>query len=317
MSARALGPDVTVRLERLVDFILALAGGDLDRRGEISGHHDELDAVVGGLNMLAEELALTLDDVRTRNDELERLNTELRSTHGQLAQAAKLASLGEIAAGIAHELNQPLGIIQLYCESAIGALDESEPAGSETATAAMRTAISQVARATDIIEHIRRYARDDDDVAMDPTPVCELVDGALLLLRRELRELDIEVFEHIEPGIAPVPCRSGSMQQVLFNLMTNARDATDGLVNRRIEVRARSAGSRLVIEVADNGPGVPEDLEDRIIDPFVTTKVAGRGTGLGLGICHAIVADHGGTLTYRRADGHTVFAVSLSLGTRE
>lgn len=317
MTTPTLGPDVTARLEGLVEFILDLAGGDLDRRGEISEQHDELDAVVGGLNMLAEELELTIDDVRSRNVELERLNTELRNTYGQLAQAAKLASLGEIAAGIAHELNQPLGIIQLYCESAIGALGDSGTDASEAAIDAIRTAISQVARASDIIEHIRRYARDDDAAVMEPTPVSELVDGALLLLRRELRELDIEVIEDVEPGIAPLTCRSSSMQQVLFNLMANARDAIDGQADRRIEVRARVEGTQLVFEVVDNGPGVPADLENRIIDPFVTTKVASRGTGLGLGICHSIIADHGGTLTYRRVDGHTVFAVNLPHGEAE
>lgn len=303
--------EVGRRLDQAIDLILRLSGGDLTARGELSKDGDEFDAVIGGLNMLAEELELTFAESTRRTAELETANAELEAAQAQLIQSAKLASLGEIAAGIAHELNQPLGIIQLYGESAIGGLADLEAVGVDSVSEQISVALGQVERASEIIEHVRTFARNDAEGSSMNTDIEELVAASLVLLRSELGERDITLVETIEPGLAKVHCRGSRIQQVLFNLVGNARDAVDGRPDATIELEVVADESSVVFEVRDNGPGISDADREHIMDPFFTTKPAGRGTGLGLPICLSIAADHGGSLEYERRDGWTVFRLSL------
>ncbi len=310
-----LPSDVGSQLGGAVELILALAGGDLGARGVVSDLGDEVDAVIGGLNMLAEELEITFGALRRRTVQLERANAELVAAQSQMVQSAKLASLGEIAAGIAHELNQPLGIIQLYCESAVDALGEGDSANLEhrAAEAAdhVGVALGQMDRASEIVRQVQTFAREDTNLEMAEANIAQLVSAGLILLRREMAELDIELVERIEPGIRPLRCREHRVQQILFNLVSNARDAVRRRGGSLVGVDVSSSGTDVVFEVSDNGPGVdPADLS-RFMDPFFTTKPAGLGTGLGLAICQTIATEHGGSLTYERRNDLTVFALRL------
>lgn len=310
-----LSPHVESQLRSALELILSLAGGDLTARGFVSDQGDDADALIGGLNMLAEELEITFGALQRRTIELEHAHEELMAAQSQLVQSARLASLGEIAAGIAHELNQPLGIIQLYCESAVetlGATDESTAvARMVTATDQVGVALGQVDRASEIVRQVRTFARDDTNLEMAEANVEQMVWTGLFLLRREMAELDIELVERIEPGLRPLRCREHRVQQILFNLVANARDAVRTRGGARVELEVGSSGSDLVFEVSDNGPGVDPDDLTRFMDPFFTTKPAGLGTGLGLAICQTIATEHGGSLTYSRRDDTTVFALRL------
>lgn len=301
MSKDPYTAETRFRLEEITETILAFAGGDLSARGTLSGRGDEFDAVVGGLNMMAEEFQIMFDTERRRT-------VELKAAQAQLVQAAKLASLGEIAAGIAHELNQPLGIIQLYCESAIEAVERGDLSELDRY---LIVAVEQVQRASGIIEHVRLFSRDDAHRDRADVNVEELVAGGLLLLRRGLAESDIVLAVVIDPELTVINCHGHRLQQVLFNLVANARDAVEGRPDAKVEVHARRNGRGVAFDVRDNGPGVGADYVERIMDPFFTTKPSGRGTGLGLPICQTIAREHGGLVRYDRGNGWSTFTLEL------
>ena len=254
-----------------------------------------------------------MGDLRETTAELERREQELREKQAQLVQAGKLATLGELTTGIAHELNNPLNNIGLFVGNAIDQLDREE-LDRTVAVRDLREAMEQVKRATEIISHLRTFGR-AAPAQFDRVDVNDVLERALSFVQEQLRLRQIALAVDLDPGGAFVAGNGIQLEQVVINLLTNARDAVSQREqDRRIRLTTCRVEESVRIVVADNGPGVPPELEERIFDPFFTTKDVGRGTGLGLSISYGIVTEHGGRIALgRRSAGGAEFTIELPL----
>jgi PAS domain S-box-containing protein len=246
---------------------------------------------------------LTFIDITERR----RLEAELQLNELKLLQSSKLATLGEMATGVAHELNQPLnniGLLSSRVQRRLGplALSAEEREFFDDKLGKLQT---QVQRAGKIIDHLRTFGRMRER-ALSPVEVAAAVDGVLVFLGEQLREHGIEVELELPRELPRVVADEAQLEQVLMNLLVNARDALDELPgdrrDKRIAIRAArcaldgGGGAGVLISVCDNGPGMSREVVERAFDPFFTTKEVGKGTGLGLSISYGLVRDFGGTL---------------------
>lgn len=251
--------------------------------------------------------------------------TERRTMEIAIAQSAKLITLGEMATGIAHELNQPLNVIKMAAQSGRFELEEAAaPTGidgraeGDSSSAGfilgkLRRIEEQVDRAAGIIAHMRIFGRAPTGrpQTIDVRAACE---GAAALVREQLRSagIDIVVADPGEP--LPVCVHQNLIEQVIVNLALNARDAMVGAGRRRGEVRVspvRAGQSKVAVLVSDDGPGIPQAVRGRLFEPFFTTKPPGQGVGLGLAISFGIVRDSGGTITLVDEGPGATFRIEL------
>lgn len=240
--------------------------------------------------------------------------TAEKAANAQLAAAGRLASLGEMATGLAHELRQPLAIMSLAAENLRRSVRDGR---LDSVPSRVEKIVSQAQRASDIIEHLRRFARGTDPhEAPAAFPVADAVQGVLMLLGNTLREGGVEVTTELGTPPAEVTGHLLALEQVLLNLLINACHALEARPPgeaRRIAILAGpgDAPGTARIEVRDTGGGIPPALLPRIFEPFVTTKSADKGTGLGLSICHGLVKGMKGRIEVRNEDGGAVFTITL------
>ncbi|KIG17849.1 Sensory box histidine kinase [Enhygromyxa salina] len=277
-----------------------LARGELDARvdtkllsegGDDTDLYEDLDGICVALNMLGEELQATV----VSRDQYELALRDLAHAQAQVVHSAKLAALGQLATGVAHELNQPLQIIGLSVEEARDAIASGD---SATALELLDAIEEQVTRGSIVAGHLLTFSRRDGHSDSDATlaSVNDVLTQAMSALGNQVRSEGIQFELDLAPDIEPIPCRVGELLQVVANLVINARDALRGRSDARIVARSFVEHDVVGFEVADNGPGIPAADLDRIFDPFFTTKAVGRGTGLGLSIVHGIIDRHGGTV---------------------
>ncbi len=236
--------------------------------------------------------------------------TAERAAEARAAAAGRLTSLGEMAAGLAHELKQPLTAIALAAANARRAAERGDTAAT---LVRLGRIADQAARGGVLIDHLRRFARGGE--GGDANATAELpaaVEGAMTLMGGALREACIDVALHLPPGLPPVRGDGMALEQVLLNLLANARDALAGRPGSCIRVNAcLPAGGPVVLEVADNAGGIPDVVLSRIFQPFVTTKGPDRGTGLGLSICHGLITSMGGTIEAENGPEGAIFRITL------
>lgn len=251
-------------------------------------------------------------DISTRHARERQLAEYAHSLESQLQQASRLAGLGQFASGIAHEINNPMGLISGYAEELIDLLEEL-PNRSELGKLrrGLATIQEQAYRCRYITQNLLSFAR-EQVVNPEPTDLTELVHSRIAFFGNRVLSRGVEVSLKVE-GEVPVarvdPVLCG---QVLLNLLKNAEEAMAG--PGRIVVGLTTQRDRVRIEVADTGPGIPPEILDKVFDPFFTTKGPDKGSGLGLSICYGIVRSLGGTLTCgNRPQGGAWFRVSLPL----
>jgi len=321
--------------EQLAADVHRIADGDYHHRvGD--PHRDELRPIQESVNRLADRLIadrkLLAENVRS----LEDTNRELVSLRDQMVHSARLASVGTLAAGIAHEVGNPLGAIMAFVDVA---RTRAERAGGDTE---ILSSIRDEARRIDrIVRGLLDYAR-APDAREDLAPAAEVLGGVRDLLESQGKLDGVEVAWDVPPGTPDLVAEPHRLQQVLVNLLLNALDALEGAAAPRIRVGLRteegeltrlrvrreddppginymhrrrlsddevgidpvSRASRVtVIEVSDNGPGIASEDLDRVFDPFFTTKDPGKGTGLGLSICARLVEGMGGQIEAGEATG--------------
>jgi len=223
-------------------------------------------------------------------------NTQVRHSQQQLLQGAKMATLGELATGLVHEINQPLNVMRLAVVNTLKRL-ESGVVDIEYLTVKLQRIDAQVERAARLVEHLRTYGR-RSEVECQAFAAWVAVNGAAALLAEGLRGKGVAM-QIEEPDLCPeVLGHEDQLEQVLINLMVNARDALleRQVCNPRIRVSQRIEQGQLCLLVEDNAGGIDPRLIERIFEPFFTTKPAGVGTGLGLSVSHGIVEAMGGRL---------------------
>jgi C4-dicarboxylate-specific signal transduction histidine kinase len=253
-----------------------------------------------------------MGDLRETTAEIQRREQELRDKQEQLVQAGKLATLGELTTGIAHELNNPLNNIGLFVGNALDhvelGLADKEPIRRE-----LQQALQQVRKATEIISHLRTFGR-AAKVSRVPVPLNQVIERALALLQEQLNQRQIAVVRELSPEDPLVIGNAIQLEQVFLNLLTNARDAVAESPRKVIRIVCQADADTVEAIFCDSGPGIPEGLERRIFDPFFTTKEVGAGTGLGLSITYGIVEEHQGTISVANRPGEGAeFRIRLPL----
>ena len=237
--------------------------------------------------------------------EAQALNKRLQQAHESLVRSEKLASVGLLTAGIAHEIGNPVSIILGYLEL----LQRPDTTADE-----QRDYVAQIESATQRVNQIIRDLLDFSRPSQGETTeadVCDVARRSLKLLAPQKRFRRVRVTCDCEEDRILARIDDGRLQQVLVNLLMNAGDAMGGTGDVALTVRRRSA--RVLIEVRDAGPGIPHEHLSRIFDPFFTTKGPGAGTGLGLSICHTIIAAFGGDITVESEQGRgTAFTIDLA-----
>lgn len=235
--------------------------------------------------------------------------TEIVEKDAQLIQASKMKSLGEMSAGVAHELNQPLNAIRMGSDFLAMSLEQGLYIQPEHFQQVVTEISAQVDRASGIINTLRSFGRKadlfDEDVNLNAT-----VQSVTSLISRQflLHQVDIKV--DLAERLPVITAQDNRLQQVLFNLVTNARDAiierrrgNDEAPRGRIEVRTFVEQQQICLSVSDNGTGIPGEVLDKVFEPFFTTKVAGEGMGLGLAISYGIVRDYKGDINIKSSEG--------------
>ncbi|WP_245651296.1 ATP-binding protein [Paramagnetospirillum marisnigri] len=244
--------------------------------------------------------------------------TERAQVQEQLLQNAKLATLGEMAAGLVHELSQPLNIIRLAAEGALMLIERGK-ATPEWQAQQFQLVAEQSERAAEIIDDIRIFSR-RDTTPLQVFDAMQTVESAAEVLCRQLKPDGISL--EVAAATAPTPVRGRRVQleQVVMNLLNNAHHALRDGKNHmprdwrgQIRIAAEQDFDRLRILISDNGPGIPETIRHRIFEPFFTTKDAGRGTGLGLSVSYSLIASMGGRLQSLECASGATFAIDLPL----
>lgn len=230
-------------------------------------------------------------ELQETNGALQTQIAQRQQAEDELVQAGKLAVLGQLSAGLAHELNQPL--------TALAALAGNTPRLMEAGRADavrrnLRSIELAVERMAKLTRQLKGFARRADGM-LETVTLAHAVGNALLLLEHRLREAEVQLDLQIPEGLA-LRCDGTRLEQVLVNLFANAIDAMAEAPQRRITVQARREGRRVLIAVSDTGCGVSEALRERLFEPFFTTKPAGQGLGLGLVISAQIVREFGSHL---------------------
>jgi two-component system C4-dicarboxylate transport sensor histidine kinase DctB len=253
---------------------------------------------------LTEANTKLLDEI----DERHRAEAELKTTQAELVQASKMAALGQMAAGLSHELNQPLAAIRSYAENAAAFLDRQR---IDTARSNLSGIAELTERMARIIKNLRTYSR-NEQVPSRPVRLQDAIGEALSLLEGRLHEATIEVKLNVPEDLPPVLAGDVRLQQIFMNLFTNAIDAMDSSPRRELQVRAMADAGGVQVSVEDTGPGVPDDVMENVFDPFYSTKDIGEGMGLGLSITYGIVRRFGGVITVSNATGGgAVFTLTL------
>ncbi|BDI30659.1 hypothetical protein CCAX7_27100 [Capsulimonas corticalis] len=276
---------------RLAQGTHAIAEGELAKRVD-----ERAPAEIGDLAVAFNTMAASLQQSRT----------ELDSAEAQLVQSAKLASLGTLSAGVAHELNQPVAIVRGISQQLQG-----EPNLSPDVLDDLVLIEGQTTRMMKIIKHLRTFCR-AGGYEMTRVTVDQVVENCFILIDAQLKAHDIRVKLNLTAGASQVMGDANELEQVFINLITNARDAMEGRKDAEIAIRSWTESGRLCIEFHDNGTGIPEEVAAHIFDPFFTTKEAGKGTGLGLSISHGIIQKHKGLIATHN-DGGAVFTITLPL----
>jgi len=247
---------------------------------------------------------------------IKRRDTEADRLNQQLLQAGKLASIGELSAGVAHEINNPLAIILTERQLLLDAAKHAPIADSEFQeqfSDSMNQIDLQVQRCKRITQNLLRFSRRTQSM-IETVDLNAFIQEVVDLLEREARSSGIKFFSEPDPGLPPVSSDPSQLQQVFLNLITNAIDAHDGKPYGSIRICTRADGERqtAIVKVADSGSGITPENLNRIFDPFFTTKAVGKGTGLGLSICFSIVKRLGGSLTVQSEVGKgTEFTIQL------
>ncbi len=246
--------------------------------------------------------------------------TEMLEKDAQLIQASKMTSLGQLSAGIAHELNQPLNMIKMGSEFMDMAVNENKPLSDESLRQISNEMSAQVDRATEIINHLREFGR-KSDFSKEPIDINKPVRGVLSIMTHQLSLQNIVVNLDLDEHLPSVLAHVNRLEQVLFNLVTNARDAIQDRYKtleeegpREIVIRSFLDHDRVCLSVQDTGCGIGEKVAQKIFDPFFTTKQTGMGMGLGLSISYGIIKDYDGTIENKSTEGHgTTFILTFPI----
>jgi signal transduction histidine kinase len=289
----------------------------------------------------AKEIEKAYNELGKAHQNLETAHSNLKAAKDQLVQQEKLASLGQLTAGIAHEIKNPLNFVNNFSDVSLEMIDEAleelqqisdNKHAAETAAilADIKSNLTKIhehgTRADGIVKSMLMHSRGGTGT-MEPTDLNELVKEYVNLTYHGMRAgkeaIEVDIDLDLDDSIEDVPLIAGDFSRVILNLCNNAFDACAELSRSamketretrrpKLTVRTKKSGGSVTIEIEDNGPGIPDGIKDKILQPFFTTKKGTDGTGLGLSITNDIIKAHGGTLEIESKPGETRFKIRLS-----
>jgi two-component system NtrC family sensor kinase len=234
------------------------------------------------------------------------MEKELRDTQLHLMQSEKLRALGEMAAGVAHEINNPLGGVLIYSSLVMKDLPPADPRRAE-----LQHIVDEATRCKDIVKSLLEFAHQTSPT-MEPININTVIENGLHFLERQATFYNVELVKALHPAVPLVYGNANQLQQVFMNIIVNGVEAVGGHGRLNIVTRYREEHRQVVIEFTDNGQGIAEDILPRIFEPFFTTKGVGKGTGLGLSLSYGIVKEHKGDIEVTSQAGKgTTFRVIL------
>lgn len=244
---------------------------------------------------------------------------ETKRMQAKMISASKLATLGEVATGAAHEINQPLTFISGFIQSLARDVTKGliSHANETELKESLKDASYQIDRIVFIIDHLRDFGR-QFDIKIEKIDIKKVLDNTLLLIGKRIRSRNIKLVRHIEENLPMVLGNANQIEQVFINLFQNAIDAFgEKIKSAEISVDISSSDNTKTVQIkfADNGSGIEESIMDKIFEPFFTTKEVGKGTGLGLSIAYGIIKEHKGSITCESTVHHgTTFNILLPVG---
>lgn len=301
----------TLPLRNVSEALEQVGGSNFEVRVPVQDN--ELAILTRSFNVMAERLQSTFGEIKEKESLLERhqqdLQQQIREQSQKLLYSSKMSSLGEMAGGIAHEINNPLTIINIHLQKLRSQLDRTEALDKASAIALLDKMETTIQRITQIIRGLRTFSRDGSKDPFVLENISSVIQDAVSLCAESLRAKNIRL--EVVPTDLEIECQPVQIAQVLLNLLSNAKDAVAQTADRWIKIETRDFKTKICISVTDSGSGVPENLRDKLMQPFFTTKEVGQGTGLGLSISKGIVEQHEGQLLYNSESQNTQFMVIL------
>ena len=281
---------LTRTLERLSHAARIVAKGRFDIQ-VATGSRDEIGELASSFNQMATEL-----DSREK---------ALKSTQEALIQSEKLAAFGQLGAGIAHEIKNPLAGILGLAQLSMRKVDKTDPVYTNLGIIEKETN-----RCTNIIQNLLKFSR-QEKVTFEPVDLNQVARDAMAIVEHQLKMNKIKLDYELDGSLPRIAGNANQIQQVLINLMINAQQAMDGR-SGEVAVNTSSSNGCAQVQVTDTGPGIPEELQAKIFEPFFTTKPVGKGTGLGLSVSYGIIKEHKGDIKLESSpDKGTSFTLSF------
>jgi len=240
---------------------------------------------------------------------------KLKDFTSQIIQTEKMAAIGEITAGVAHELKQPLNVIKIICQSIMKDI-EKQRFDIESAKQDLPELLNQMNRMAQIIDHMRVFSKRTVGTSFEELSVNESIDAVFIFLGQQLLNHNVGVIKQYGIDLPKIKGDAIRIEQVFMNIITNARQAMMSAAKKdmKIEIKTYLSDDKtsIVTELKDNGPGIPLEIRDKIFEAFFTTKADGEGTGLGLSTVKKIVEEHNGKISVDSVEGEwTCFKVIL------
>jgi two-component system NtrC family sensor kinase len=300
---------ITRPLQRMVVATQEIAKGDLSHKVHVTSR-DEIGALACSFNQMTDHLheanEKLLDWGRTLERKVEERTGELRDIQSHLIQSEKLASIGKLAAGIAHEVNNPLGAILIYSHLILEDTPEGQPHHEN-----LKKIVKETTRCKDIVTGLLDFARPKEPQRR-PTNIHDLLDRCLAFTERQALFQNIRVEKVYPPGLPRIVVDADQLQQVFMNIIFNAAEAMDGIGTLTLRTFYDSARDEVAVVIADTGRGIKDEDKKRLFEPFFTTKDVGKGTGLGLAISYGIIQKHHGTIEVHSEAGRgAAFTIRL------
>ncbi len=300
---------ITRPLQRMVVATQEIARGDLSHKVHVASR-DEIGALACSFNQMTDRLREAneklLDWGRTLEWKVKERTQELSDIQSHLIQSEKLASIGKLAAGIAHEINNPLGAVLIYGHLILEETPQGQPHYEN-----LKKIIRETTRCKDIVTGLLDFARPKEP-QRQPTDVHDLLDRCLAFTEQQALFQNIRVEKVYAPNLPRIVADSGQLQQVFMNIIFNAAESMNGTGILTLQTSFHPSRDEVSVAIADTGHGIKDEDRKRLFEPFFTTKDVGKGTGLGLAISYGIIQKHQGTIKVQSEAGRgATFTISL------
>ncbi len=282
----------------------------------------ELEDMRWGANKTNDEIGILYKELESWNKELEKRvkerTKELKESNIQLIQSEKLSALGELVAGIAHELGEPLNVTKIIAQSILKDIEKG-CFDKEGAMKDLPEITEQMNKMAQIIDHMRIFTRRSVGATKEKIDINIIIENTLKLVDQQLADYNVEVIKELTPNLPVIKGDPIRLEQVFLNLINNARYAVEKSGKRNMKIIFKTyyldGGRQVAAEVRDNGTGIPGDILNKIFQPFFTTKQTGSGTGLGLSVSNRIIEEHKGKIEIVTNPGEgTTFRMILPAG---